>query len=448
MVNPNIFKAYDIRGIYPQEINGQTAYKIGQAFVKFLCPSGQAKIAVGRDNRLSSPVLHKNLIKGLSGAGALVFDFGLSPTPMLCWACAHYGYDGGINITASHNPKEYNGFKLVREKAIPIGGDSGLQEIKNLTTSRFTASKFIGKVIRKKVIQDYVKFSLSRTDFSKAKSLKIAVDTANAVPGILISELARKVPYKIYHIFKELDGNFPNHPPNPLIEENLKSLCYEVKKRKADLGIAFDGDGDRIFFVDEKNKIVPSDILASLLSELILKEKPGSKILYDVRCGRIIEEIIENNGGLAVIWKVGHAFIKEKMRKENIVFGAEFSGHFYLKDYYFCEAPLFILSKIIEAISKSGKTFSQLLRPYYKYYHSGEINFEVEDKFGKIKELKKRFSSGKILEIDGLRIDFKDWWFSVRSSNTESLLRLVLEADTEELLNQKKKELTTLISDT
>ena len=443
-INPAIFKAYDIRGIYPKEIDGKAAYEIGRAFVEFL-NKPRPKIVIGRDNRLSGAVLHKNLLRGLIEAGPKFSGIGLSPTPVLYWFCAHYGYDGGINITASHNPKEYNGFKIVREKAIPVGENSGLKEIKNFARLHRARSKFSGKATKKKAIRDYVRFNLSKDAVSKIKPLVIAVDTANAVPGILIPELTGKIPCKIYHIFKELDGSFPNHSPNPLIKENLTSLREEVKRKKADLGVAFDGDGDRIMFVDEKGKIIPSDMTLALMAEIILKENPRSKILYDVRSSRAVKEVIMESGGMPVMWKVGHSFIKEKMRKENVIFGGEVSGHFYYQKHYFCEAPLFLLLKIAEIISVKGKTLSQLIKSYQRYFHSGEINFEVEDKLEKIRELKKRFNDGEIIEIDGLRVDFKDWWFNVRPSNTEPLLRLVVEAENKKLLEEKKKELAKLI---
>lgn len=443
-INPEIFKAYDIRGIYPAEINGESAHLIGRAFAKFL-GKPKVKIAVGRDNRLSSLALHGSLIKGLHDSGANVIDIGLSPTPVLYFAVAHYGYDGGINITASHNPKEYNGFKLVREKAVPIGENTGLNVIKTIA-EKLTGNNLVNLAAAKKnVVQDYVKFNLKEVNIKSLKPLKIVIDTANAVPGILIPELSRKLPIEIVHLFQKLDGNFPNHSPDPSKKENLRSLCLEVKKRKADLGVAFDGDGDRIVFVDEKGKIISSDIIIALMAERILKENLRGKILYDVRSSRSVKEVIEENGGEPVIWRVGHSFIKEKMRKDAIIFGGEFSGHFYYQKHYFCEVPLFVLLKIIEAISKSEKTLSQLIRPYRRYYHSGEINFEVEDKLGKIRELKKSFGGGKILEIDGLRVDFEDWWFNVRPSNTEPLLRLVVEAKTKSLMREKTNLFSNII---
>lgn len=444
-VNPKIFKAYDIRGVYPAEINGQTAYKIGRAFVEFL-KKPQPKIVVARDGRFSSPVLRKNLVKGLVDSGAVVFDLGLATTPTFYFSAAHYGYDGGINITASHNPKEYNGFKLVRENAFPIGENTGLRKIKDLAMGSIATRSINGSITKKKAIRDYLRFNLKEVNAKNLKPLKIIIDTANAVPGILIPYLAKSLPLKIHHLFKEIDGSFPNHSPDPLKKENIAKLCSDVKKRKADFGVAFDGDGDRVVFIDENGRVVSADIIIALMAELILRKNPRRKILYDIRSSRAVKEVIKENGGIPVIWRVGHSFIKEKMRKEGIIFGGEFSGHYYHQRHYFCEAPLFVLLKIIELISASGKTLSQLIKSYQRYYHSGEINFEVEDKAGKVGELKKRFSSGEVLEIDGLRVDFEDWWFNVRPSNTEPLLRLVIEAKTKKLLEHKKKELSALIS--
>lgn len=439
-INPNIFRAYDIRGIYPEDLNEEIACKIGQAFVKFLGKT-KLQIVIGRDNRLSGPALHKNLIKGITDMGAEVIDIGLSTTPMLYFAVAHYGYDGGVIVTASHNPAQYNGFKMVRENAIPISGESGIKEIQSLSQSQLQVSKLKGKLIKKEILKDYVDFNLKKiTGF---KSLKIVIDTANAVSGMVIPEIFKKVPGKIYHLFKQSDGSFPNHPPDPLIKDNLKALQGTVKGKKADLGVAFDGDGDRIIFVDEKGKIISGDLITAFLAFLILKDKPGEKVLYDVRSSNIVRETIEKADGRPLVDRIGHSFIKERMRREKIIFAGEFSGHYYHRDHYFCEAPLFVLLKTLQQISK--KPISQLIKPYQQYFHSGEINFKVKNKGAAMNKLKNRYSDGQILEIDGLRVDYDDWWFLVRPSNTEPVLRLVLEAKTKELMEKNKKELTALI---
>lgn len=442
LVNPAIFKAYDIRGIYPKEINKESAYLIGRAYIKFL-KKKNPQIVIGQDNRFSSSVLFKKLTQGMIDSGARVIDIGLSTTPMLYFAVAYYGFDGGIQITASHNPPEYNGFKLVREKAIPINSATGLKKIQKLIEVNSVNLK--GKIVKKEVIQDYIVFNLKMVEIAKIKPLKIIIDTANAVPGIIISEILKKIPGKSYHLFKKLDGNFPNHYPDPATKQNLKTLQKQVLNKKADLGVAFDGDGDRIVFVDEKGEIVSGDLICSLIAKFLLKENSDQKILYDLRCSRVVPETINYFGGKATISRVGHSFIKETMRKENILFGAELSGHYYFKDYYFTEAPIFVLLKILQILSETKKSFSKLIKPFEKYFHSGEMNFKIEDKEKKIKELKKYYRSGKILEIDGLRIDFDDWWFLVRPSNTEPVLRLIIETKSKKLLEKKKKELTDLI---
>lgn len=447
-INPSIFKAYDIRGLFPKEINEEVAYLVGRAFVIFLSSqrkSTKLNIVVGRDNRLSSSLLAQNLKKGVRDQGANVIDIGLVTTPMLYFATYHYNFDGGIIITASHLGKEYNGFKMVREKAIPLSEKTGIQEIKKLVLKGNFKIKRKGKIKRKKILKEYLKFNLKDFDFSNTKPFKIVVDTANAVSGILIPELSKKIPGKIYHLFEKLDGNFPNHSPDPLIKENLKWLQKEVLNKKADLGIAFDGDGDRIIFVDENGKIVPCDLINALIAKIILRNHPGEKILYDIRSSNIVREVIVKERGKPVMGRVGHSFIKEKMRKENIIFAGEFSGHYYHRDHYFCEAPLFVLFKILEEISKKEKTFSQLIKPFEKYFHSGEINFKVKDKEKVLKILENKFKEGKISKIDGIRIDFPDWWFNVRPSQTEPVLRLVLEAKTKKLMEKKKKEISSLI---
>jgi len=451
-INPEIFRAYDIRGIYPSTINEEAAFLIGQAFVKFL-KKPRPNIVVGRDGRLSSPVLFKALTKGIIDQGGSIIDIGLAITPMLYFTVAHFKFDGGINITASHLPSEYNGFKLVREKAIPISSETGLEEIKKLAIKE----KFLklkekkGKILRKNIISDYLDFNLKDFKIPTFKSLKLVIDTANAVPGILTPHLKKRIPAQIYPLFEKLDGNFPNHNPDPLIKENLKSLQKEVKNKKVDLGVAFDGDGDRIIFVDEKAQVISGDLVTALISKILLKERmagrwrPKKKILYDIRSSNIVPETIKKSGGIPIPYRIGHALIKEKMRSQNIFFAGELSGHYYHKSHYFCETPLFVLFGILEEISKSGKDLSELIKPFKRYFHTGEINFKVKDKEKTLKLIERKFKNGQISHLDGLRINFKDWWFLARPSGTEDLLRLTIEAKTKKLMLQKKKELSSLI---
>lgn len=450
-IAPEIFRAYDIRGIYPSTLNEEVAYLIGRAFIKFL-KKRKPKIVVGRDGRLSSPQLFKALTKGIVKQGGNVVDIGLSITPMLYFAVAYFKFDGGIQISASHNPPQYNGFKLVREKAIPISGSTGIKEIKklvlagNFKTKRLQPSRHpVGRMLAKKVLKEYIAFNLKDFNLKTIKPLKIVIDTANAVPGIVVPELFKKTNCKIYHLFSKLDGSFPNHFPSPHEEKNLKAIKKEVLKKKADLGIAFDGDGDRIIFVDEKGKMVPGDLITALLAKLILKKNPGEKVLCDVRSSNVVRDVVKENGGVVVIGRIGHSFIKERMRKENIIFQGELNGHYYLRSHYFCEAPFFAIFKVLEEMSKTGKKISELVKPFQRYSHSGEINFKVKNKKKVLKTLEKKFKNGKVLKIDGLRIDFPDWWFNARPSHTEPVLRLVVEATTKKLMIEKKKELSSFI---
>jgi len=439
-----IFKAYDIRGIYPSEINEDIAYLIGRAFVQFLA-KGKLNIVVGRDNRPSSQSLFENLVRGILDQGANVIDLGISTSPMLDFGVANFNFDGGIEITASHNPPEYNGFKLLREKAISIGQGTGLGKIKKLVIKGKFLKKKKGKIFKKVVLTDYLNFNFNLFEISKFKPLRIVIDTSNATAGILIPYLRKKIPGKIFPLFENLDGDFPNHLPDPSKIENCKILQEEIIRKKADLGVAFDGDGDRIVFVDEKGEIIPGDFITALIAAFLLKEKPGEKILYDIRSSKIVEEVIKKNGGIPVMSRVGHSFIKERMRKENILFGGEYSGHYYLRDQYFFEAPIAVFLKVLEIISKTGKKTSQLVKSFQKYFHSGEINFKLRGKKKILEKLEKRYKKGKISKIDGLRVDFQNWWFLVRPSQTEPILRLSIEAKRKKLMTEKKKELSSLI---
>jgi phosphomannomutase len=459
-----IFKAYDIRGIYPEEINEETAYFIGRAFVEFIDQSSKENqnkpltIVVGQDNRLSSASLFKSLVKGIIDKKGKVFNIGIATTPMLYFASAHYKFDGGIMISASHNPPQYNGFKMTGKNAISISGETGINEIKKRAQAE--ANSFFSEKLKKRknkdqliskkdILSDYLDFNFNFFNINGFKEFKIVVDTANAVPGILIPRISCINRIKIYHLFKKLDGSFPNHNPDPLVKDNLIDLKNETLSRKADFAIAFDGDGDRIVFLDEKGEIVPGDILSALLSKYILKDNPKEKILCDIRFSNSVRETIMENRGEPVVGRVGHSFIKEKMRKENILFAGEFSGHFYHRDHYFSEAPIFVFLKVLEILSQERKSLSEVIKPFKKYWHSGEINFKTKNKDEKIAQLKELYKGGEISETDGLRIDFAhQWWFLVRASNTEPLLRLIVEAEkSKKLMEEKVKELAKIISD-
>jgi len=449
-VDPKIFRAYDIRGLYPSEINEKIAFLIGRAFVKFLKKGAQKreiiKIGIGRDNRISSPYLLRGLKRGILTERVKVFDFGLSTTPLFYFGISHLKLTGGIQITASHNPPQYNGFKIVKRGAFPVGEGSGLEEIKKLVFSEETLKRERkGISIKKKILKEYIDFNLKEFNLKDFLPLKIVVDTANSVSGILFPRLFEKTKIKIFHLFSELDGAFPNHPPDPLVKENLKVIRERVKKEKATLGVAFDGDGDRIIFIDEKGEIISGDLILAFLAKTILEKKPRQKIAYDIRSSNIVPETIKRYGGIPLVSRIGHSFIKQKMRKEDIVFGGELSGHYYSKNHYFCEAPILVLLKIIEKISQTKKPLSELIKPFKKYFHSGEINFKTEKKEEIIRELERRYKKGRVTKLDGIRIDFQDWWFLVRPSNTEPVLRLVVEAKEKRLLKEKIREVKKII---
>jgi phosphomannomutase len=420
-----IFKAYDIRGIYGEQLNEDIAYKIGRAFAMYI----GSKIVVAKDNRLSSDSLFEALTRGITDQGSDVYNIGLSTSPMFYFAVSNLVCDGGVIITASHNPPQYNGFKMVRSDAMPLSGEDGIDQIKQLVEENNFSSSKKGNISTLDITDKYVNsFEI------KKYNLKVVVDTANSVSGLIVNRMFRGV--SLFHLFSELDGSFPNHEPNPLEEKNIKDLREKVLEYGADIGIAFDGDGDRVFFVDEKGELISSDLIIALIAKLIDK-----KVLYDLRCSNIIKETARDS----VMWRVGHSFIKKKMKDEDIFFGGEYSGHYYLKQgsSYF-ESPYFVIYKLFEAME--NKKLSELIAPFKKYYHSGELNFEVEDKQSVIEKVEKNYSYGKITKIDGVRIDFDDWWFLLRGSNTEPILRLIVEAKSKELLDSKIKEIVPFFS--
>jgi phosphomannomutase len=448
-INEKIFKAYDIRGKYPEEINEEAVKKISLAFLKFLSKEkkGSLKIVLGRDNRLSSKNLYKAALAGFKNFGAKIIDLGLVPTPVFYFAVWQLKADGGIQITASHNPPSDNGLKIVGKNALEIGKDNGLEEIKNIAKSIDFSNNKKKLVIfkNKSIFKKFFVFNFKKSKIKLKKKLTIVFDTANAVSGLYIPQIKKYLPGKIYHLFSKLDGSFPNHSPNPLEEKNLEVLKNTVLEKKADLGVAFDGDGDRIIFVSNKGEIIPSDIIASLIAKNLLSKNKGIKVVYNICSSNIIPETVKELGGIPIVTKIGHTFVKDVMRREKAEFGAEFSGHFYFKEFDYSEAPIFVLIKILEIIEKEEKPISEIILPFKKYFNSGQINFETEDKNSKIEFLKEKYKNGKISTLDGLRVDFPNWWFIVRPSNTENLLRLNVEAKTKELLEEKIQEIKNLI---
>lgn len=450
-INPKIFRAYDIRGIYPRELNEKSAEIVGRAFVKFLeegTKTDGLEIVLGSDNRASSLSLSAALKKGVLEEGARVIDIGLSPTPVFYFAVWNYGFKGGIQVTASHNPPQYNGFKVVREKAKMVGENSGLGKLKRmaLEIGETEGEKVKGGGAKgKEVLEDYIEFNLRGVNLSGIENFKLVIDTGNAVSGVLVERLKKYLPCQIFHLFPELDSRFPNRGLNPLEEENTRYLREAVKEQAADLGMAFDGDGDRVIFIDEKGGLIAPDLVSALISKIILRENKGAKIVYNVNLSNIVREVIEENGGRAIPCRIGHTFVKKEMIEEGAVFGAEYSGHYFHKNHSFCEAPLFVLFKLMEETRREKRSISKLVFPFKKYFYSGVVNFNVREKQEKIKKIEKKYQRGKISRLDGLRVDFPNWWFNVRPSNTEDTLRVTVEAKTKNLMEEKLEEIRKII---
>jgi len=448
----HIFKAYDVRGIYPSELDEDLAYKTGRAFVTFLKDEYKSKeklrIVVSSDMRISSPDLKKSLMKGVIDQGANVIDIGLASSPTFYFAVAYYGYDGGVIVSASHNPKEYNGFKFVRRNARAVSKETGIYLIRDLVEKNEFQKIEKGTIKkRENVLDEQLKHDMKYADTRGIKNFKIVLDPANAMGIQYLEAVFSKIPADIVKMNFELDGTFPAHQADPLQDENVTDLKKRVLKEKAHLGITTDGDGDRIFFVDDKGEIVPPYILRALLAKIFLRDKPGSYICYDIRPGRITKDIIIENGGKPVITRVGHSLIKEKMIEVDAFFAGESSGHFFLRfDEGYYEAPIVVILKILRELSRSGKNFSDLIKPYKKYYHSGEINSSVKDKEGVMKKLAKTFSdANEINYLDGLTVEYNDFWFNVRASNTEPLLRLNLEAKTKDKMEEMRDKIIEII---
>lgn len=434
-IDPAIFKAYDIRGTYPDQLNHDSAYKIGKGFVSYLnCKN----VAVGRDMRLSSPGLFESLVKGITESGADVIDIGLCSTDALYFTVGKFAYEAGIMITASHNPKDYNGFKMCRQTAVPLSGQEGLEQIKEIILrGKFISSADKGKLLPRDVIPEYVRHVLSFVDTEKIKPFKIVMDAGNGMAGHMIPEVFRDLKCQIVPMFFELDGSFPNHPASPIEPDNIAPLRKRVVKEKADLGVAFDGDADRMFIVDENGKVLGGDIVTALVAKSLLKKEKGASILYNLICSRTVPETISKLGGRPVRTRVGHALIKPLMKKHNAVFGGEHSGHFYFRENYFADSAFIALLVCLELFSAEDKPVSELVAAIDPYFRSGEINNRVTDIPKKIEALEKAFSDGKIDYLDGITVEYPDWWFNVRPSNTEPLLRLNLEANSPQLLKSK-----------
>jgi phosphomannomutase len=452
-IDETIFKAYDIRGTYSEQIDKDFAYNLGRAYAEFMRKEvghDKLNLAVSRDMRLSSPELAEAVIEGISAQGVKVIDLGMLSTPSLYYAVDTYHYAGGIQVSASHNPANYNGFKLVREKAIPISKDTGITKLKEMMKSHeFVSADKPGTIERADelaVLGDHIYSSLDLVEIDQLKPFRVVIDAANAMGGPLFSYLFKELPCELIELNFELDGTFPAHEADPLKDENNKQLQDKVLEEKADLGIALDGDSDRIFFVDDKGKTVEPAIIRGILSKIFLKDNKGAKICYDIRPGKITEDMIVENGGEPVVTKVGHSLIKEKAREVGAIFAGESSGHFFLKvgDAIY-ERPMIMALKIMIELSKSGQKFSEYIKPLQKYFHSGEINFDVDDKTAVFDRLKEKYGDNLKYDFDGLSFEFDDFWFNVRASNTENKVRLNLEARTQEVMEEKRDEVMTVI---
>lgn len=440
MFNASIYRSYDIRGVVPDEFSPDEAYHIGRAYVEH---TGARRVIVARDMRTSGEQMQAELVRGLTEGGTDVILIGQSTTPMFYFAVHHLSADGGLMVTASHNPAQYNGIKMTREQAIPIGGDSGLYQIRDLVEKRQWAEPGrIGVVTEDSTVKEAYLDAVCEPGI--AEGLKIVVDAGNGMAGLLLEDVAKKIGGEIIPLYWELDGTFPNHEANPLEEKNMKDVQEAVKQHGADLGIAFDGDADRVCFCDENGVTVPGDISTALIGQEVLKQTPGATILYDLRSSRATKEAIEESGGTAKMCKVGHSNIKAQMRADNAVFAGELSGHYYFTPWY-AESALLAMMHAIRVLKSSGQSVSKVVAPLLRYAKTPEINFEVEDKEAALNRIKEKYADAEILELDGVTVSYQDWWANVRASNTEPLLRLNMEAKTSELLSEKQQEIEKLI---
>lgn len=454
MYNIEIFKAYDIRGIYPDDFDEDFAYRLGRAYPDYIREASKEldrtlEVVVNRDARSSSDILSKALIEGLIDAGCYVIDAGLASSPMHYFIINHTNADGGLMVTASHNPAKYNGFKMSRRGAIPIGSSSGMEEIQSLIFKKnykeMPDTK--GASTKKDYLKDYADY-LTKGIQLKDKKIKIVVDAGNGMAGMVVKEVFSRFPnIDLVPLYFVPDCTFPNHEANPAKEENMKELKKQVIINNADLGIAFDGDGDRVFFLDHEAKIVRAEHVAAIYFVDYLKKYQGSKIVVETRDSKILSDAAREHGGEVIMSRVGHAYIKRILKDGGASFGAELVGHFYFKEFFGVDSGVFMVMQILKILVESGKNLKELVAPYEgKYFHSGEINFETQKKAEKISAIEAKYANFKIGRIDGITVDGEDWWFNIRSSNTEPLLRLNVEATSKDVLRQKVRELVDFIN--
>lgn len=455
MMDPSIFKAYDIRGLYPEQLDEEAAWKIGHATAKFLrsllrgYERGQANaqsLCVGRDMRTHSPSISRALIAGMNATGANVIDVGMIDTPQMYFAINHLGTCGGVQVTASHNGPRYNGFKISGIDAKPVSGDTGLSEIKHIASALLHTKGISGGSVERCNISEHYKNHVLRFLNPGLKPLKIVIDASNGMAGKSVPEIFYDLDIEIIPLNFEHDGTF-NHPPNPLVEANLQQLKETVVAEGADCGVCFDGDADRLMMVDENGRNIGCDLLTSLMAPYFLQKNPNSAIVYDLRSSHVLQEEILKHGGIPRRERVGHSFMKKTLRDSHAVFGGELSGHFYYRDNYYADSGMITLVHMLNILSASDQPLSQMIEPLRRYHSTGEVNFEVEDKQTKMKELARVYSEGQVDDLDGVTIQFKDWWFNCRPSNTEPLLRLIVEAKSEDQLEEKFEELKRLLGE-
>ncbi|MCF7860649.1 phosphomannomutase/phosphoglucomutase [Candidatus Woesearchaeota archaeon] len=440
MISDKPFKAYDIRGLYPQEVNEELAYKLGRSIVDLFGPK---KVVIGNDMRVSSPSLTKELTKGFIEAGCDVVQIGLCTTPLLGFSVVSKKFDFGVMVSASHNPAKYNAFKLIMNGGLQMHIDSGISELKkHIMTNHFSSQIASGNVEKASFLEEYLEHIISCCN--DLKGIRAVVDYGNGVGALTSSPAFKKLGIDLTELYPEPDGNFPNHAANPQELGNVEELQQEVKSNKAEIGIFYDGDADRSLIVDEKGDIVAPDMLLAALATEELKKHPD-KVYYDLRFSKVLPEIIRELGGTPIMMKVGNPFYKEKLIKEGGIIAGEFSGHIMFKENLCLDDGLFAAVKFMNIMREQNKTVSEIIEPFKKYYGSAEINLEVEDADVTMQKVKEQFPDGKNIDLDGVYIVYEDWWFSLRKSNTEPLVRLRLEANTSDLMEEKKDQLLKII---
>lgn len=438
----SIFKAYDIRGTYPDQIDAKNAFRIGAAMVRFLSAK---RLVVGRDMRTMAPEITDAVIEGMMSQGCDVVDIGLTSTPMVYFGIGKIECDGGMVVTASHNPKQYIGFKMCRAEARPLSGDSGIKDIEEMVLNAdLSPTGTKGKREQVDLMEDWCAHIAS---FARdIKPMKVCVDYANGMGANESPEIFNRIPgLEVISLYEDLDGTFPNHEANPLKESNLDDVRALVKKHNATLGLAFDGDADRCAFVDNEGRTVHADLITVLLARGMLQRHPGKGIIYDLRSSKVVPEEIERLGGRPIRERVGHSFMKETMRKTDCIGGGELSGHFYFAENFFTDCGVLAAIEVLNQLSADGMTLKEAADPLRKYFSTGEVNFKVEDKDGLMNQIEERFKDGEVDRLDGVTATFSDWWVNVRPSNTEPFLRMCLEADTQELMEQKRDEVFSLL---